>query len=350
MAISDSIYIGNPSSKTTSSKKYILIFLTGNPGLIGYYDIFLSRLHALLGEDPGNDKKNNITFEIYGSSLPGFETEELGDEEKGRRWKGLGLNHDAPFSLEETICAVEQNIFKIIKNSEGDGAGDANVILMGHSLGAFIALEIIERHRKRLEIKQAVEGEPGIVGGIGLFPCVFEMRQSKSGIRLQKLSQLPLFKTGLPHFLYFLICLIPLAILAPLVRLITRMPRDAAATTTAFLKSPKGIRSALSLACDEIETITTDKWSDEIWGATHPSPTGVPRPKLFFFFGEEDHWVSGKTRDELILMKSGEEEWRPRMEVDRTGIPHGFCIEHSQPVAQKVAGYIREIVKREQLD
>lgn len=123
------------------------------------------------------------------------------------------------------------------------------------------------------------------------------------------------------------------------------MPRDAAATTAAFLKSPTGIRSALYLACDEIRTITTDKWSDEIWGATHPSPTGVPRPKLHFFFGEEDHWVSGKTRGELILMKGGEEEWRPKMEVDGTGIPHGFCIEHSVPVAEKVAGYIREIVE-----
>src|ERR1700712_2932954 len=146
MAISDSIYIANPSLKTKSSKKYITIFLTGNPGLIGYYDNFLTHLYALLSKNSGVDKKNDITFEIHGSSLPGFETEELGNEEKRRRWKGLGLDHDAPFSLEETICAVEQNIFKIIKKSERDGSQDTNVILMGHSLGAFIALEIIERH------------------------------------------------------------------------------------------------------------------------------------------------------------------------------------------------------------
>lgn len=345
MTVLDSIYIASPSSKSTSSKKFIIIFLTGNPGLIGYYDIFLTHLHALLSDDSGSVKKSEVAFEVHGSSLPGFGTEELGDEEKRRRWKSLGLDHDAPFSLEDSIRAVEQNIFKIIKKSEENG--DANVILIGHSLGAFIALELIERHRKRLEIKQAVEGEPPIVGGIGLFPCVFEMRQSKSGIRLQKLAQLPFFKTGLPHFLYFLICLIPLVILGPLVRLVTRMPKDAAAVTTAFLKSPKGIKSALFLACDEIETITRDKWSDEIWGATHPSPTGVPRPKLYFFFGEDDHWVSGKTRDELISMKGGEEEWRPKMEVDTTGLPHGFCIEHSVPVAEKVAGYIREIVRSE---
>ncbi|KAE9969286.1 hypothetical protein EG328_006965 [Venturia inaequalis] len=344
MAVTDSIYIASPSSKSESSEKYIIIFLTGNPGLIGYYDIFLTHLHALLNEDSGGITKKEVTFEIHGSSLPGFETEELGYEERRRRWRSLGLHDDAPFSLDDTIRAVEQNIFKIIRKSEGNGG--AKVILIGHSLGAFIALEIIERHRKRLEIQQAVDSEPSIIGGINLFPCVFEMRQSKSGVRLQKLAQLPFFKTGLAPFLYFLVSLIPLVILAPLVRLVTRMPKDAAEVTTAFLQSPGGIKSALSLACDEIETITTDKWSDEIWGATHPSPTGVARPKLYFFFGEEDHWVSGKTRDELILKKGGEEGWRPRMEVDGTGVPHGFCIRHSVPVAEKVAGYVGEIVGR----
>jgi hypothetical protein len=121
------------------------------------------------------------------------------------------------------------------------------------------------------------------------------------------------------------------------------MPLDASLTTTSFLKSRYGIVQALYLACDEIATITEDKWSDEIWGATHPSPTGVPRPRLYFYFGEQDHWVSSKTRDELLRLRGGEEEWKPTMEVDGRGIPHGFCISHSVPVAEKVVEYVREI-------
>ncbi|QDS70166.1 hypothetical protein FKW77_006108 [Venturia effusa] len=342
MAVPDSIYLPGHSLTSTPPKKILIIFLTGNPGLIGYYEIFLTHLHALLNEKSGSAQESGVHFEVHGSSLPGFETEELRDAERRKRWKDLGLDHDAPFSLGDTIRAVEQNILNIIKKS--DDNRDADVILIGHSLGAFVALELIERHRQRLEIKEAVEGEPSITGGIGLFPCISEMRQSKSGIRLQKLAQISFFKTGLPHFLFLLVSLIPLVILAPLVRLVTQMPKDAAAVTTAFLKSRRGIRSALFLACDEIETITADKWSDEIWGAAHPSPTGVPRPRLYLFFGEDDHWVSAKTRDELIAMRGGEEDWRPRMEVDTTGLPHGFCIEHSVPVAEKVAVYIREIV------
>jgi len=99
---------------------------------------------------------------------------------------------------------------------------------------------------------------------------------------------------------------------------------------------------------DEMAQITTDRWTDDLWGAAHPSPTGVPRPKLFFYFGKKDHWVADRTRDELLRLRGrgeGGETWKPKMEVDGNEIPHGFCIDHSVTVAEKVAGYLREIVE-----
>lgn len=48
------------------------------------------------------------------------------------------------------------------------------------------------------------------------------------------------------------------------------------------------------------------------------------------------------------MSREGSEDWKPRMEVDETGEwPHGFCIKHSIPVAEKVSGYIEEIVSRD---
>jgi hypothetical protein len=42
------------------------------------------------------------------------------------------------------------------------------------------------------------------------------------------------------------------------------------------------------------------------------------------------------------------ENWKPAMEIDdREGWPHGFCIKHGVPVAEKVAGYIRGIVAQD---
>jgi hypothetical protein len=106
-----------------------------------------------------------------------------------------------------------------------------------------------------------------------------------------------------------------------------------------------------AMARDEMATITSDKWDDEVWGAAHVSPTGEPRAPLFFLFGKSDHWVADETRDELLRArgrrsrrtggsygdsKGGDggsaddgnnNAWRPVMEVDETGEwPHAFGI------------------------
>ena len=103
------------------------------------------------------------------------------------------------------------------------------------------------------------------------------------------------------------------------------------------------------MARDELRLITADKWDSEIWGAAHASPTGIPRPKLFFYFGEKDHWIADETRDQLIAARAfggkGDEGWKPRMEIDRGGVPHGFVIRHGDVVAEKVARWIDEIVR-----
>jgi hypothetical protein len=44
------------------------------------------------------------------------------------------------------------------------------------------------------------------------------------------------------------------------------------------------------MAIDEFETITTDTWDAEIWGAAYPSESPHPRPQLKFLFGKKDHW------------------------------------------------------------
>lgn len=115
------------------------------------------------------------------------------------------------------------------------------------------------------------------------------------------------------------------------------------------------------MAADELLTITSDKWDSRIWGSAPSSSlsTSDPTiqnqeqererdeeqqernhpPKLFFYFGQNDHWVADRTRDDLIaargrrepeLGKAGErgvnEDWKPRMEVDTLGVPHGFCV------------------------
>lgn len=76
--------------------------------------------------------------------------------------------------------------------------------------------------------------------------------------------------------------------------------------------------------------------------------------------------VAKETRDELIATRAyagDDNTWMPRMEIDTRGIPHGFpirkscfscggficlrycLIDHSEPVAEKVAEYLREVFR-----
>ncbi len=160
---------------------------------------------------------------------------------------------------------------------------------------------------------------------------------------------------------------------------ITGMPQDAARVTAGFLRGGTGVRQSLAMARDEMEIITEDGWDTEIWGATDPDfatkseeskegnkaggaeaalledqeSTASPRSsesqhdyelKLRFLFGTDDHWVANHTRDALISARGSGRHANVEMVVDETGIPHGFCIRHSEQVAEKVAPWIKEMV------
>lgn len=84
------------------------------------------------------------------------------------------------------------------------------------------------------------------------------------------------------------------------------------------------------LGADEMRTITSDKWSDDIWGMS-----GVEEPlaKLFFYFGRNDHWVAERTRDGIIAVRgrtsSDGNGNGPMMVVCEDGLPHAFCLSRS---------------------
>ena len=146
--------------------------------------------------------------------------------------------------------------------------------------------------------------------------------------------------------------LIPISLLATLIKALLGFPDDAARTTASFVKSPHGVQQALHMARDEMFQIDTDFWDDEVWGAAHPSENKHERAQLRFLFAKKDHWVADETRDKLIQARGRQaasgEDWKPIMEIDeREDFPHGFCLRHSVPVAEKAAQYIADIVAQD---
>jgi hypothetical protein len=80
------------------------------------------------------------------------------------------------------------------------------------------------------------------------------------------------------------------------------------------------------MAADEMRTITSDKWNDDVWGV---ATAGEPLAKLFFYFGQNDHWVADQTRDEIIAARGRKEGHGPTMLVCEEGLPHAFCLSES---------------------
>lgn len=78
------------------------------------------------------------------------------------------------------------------------------------------------------------------------------------------------------------------------------------------------------MAADEMRIITSDKWSDDVWGA---ASAREPIAKLFFYFGRNDHWVADQTRDEIVAVRGQNGgQAGPTMIVCEEGLPHAFCL------------------------
>jgi pimeloyl-ACP methyl ester carboxylesterase len=266
-----------PQSSSHSAKHYLIFFITGNPGLVHYYDEFLGSLALLLS----SASPYGANFHIFAQSLAGFEDDD--SDSHGRR---------GPYSLQEQIgLSFERLKSQAITSGTREGEFFDGIILIGHSVGAYILLEMLCLARQQL-----LELSSRISGGILLFPTVTHIAQSPSGVIMSALCRIPNFPWLASGLVKGLLWPFSEAVLQRVVRLVTGMPDHAAVVTTGFLQSKQGIWQALHMARDEMWTITEDRWNEDVWGVEKPQE-GMKRrvPKLVFYFGEN---VSGCTLEQ----------------------------------------------------
>ena len=180
------------SNVNDNSTPTTIFFITGNPGLIAYYHTFLSLLSSKLAssssissESPGQYEYGR--FQVYGHSLAGFE---LPESESETAQQQQNQPETGCYNLEEQICFVQRRLDEFIANNgNSNGNGKHKVILIGHSVGSYIAMEVLRRHRERQKTKtttsRVAEGvEFDIIGGVMLFPTVVDIAKSPAGERL----------------------------------------------------------------------------------------------------------------------------------------------------------------------
>ncbi|KAI0903209.1 hypothetical protein F4823DRAFT_568922 [Ustulina deusta] len=314
----------NSTSSNNDSQHVLIFFVPGNPGLIGYYAPFLSAVRDLLDSDASLGTTN---FHIHGQNLAGF----------------VDQDHE-PFTSQRKPHDLEYQIQHILKTVTGLRIGSGpkqgqpydHVLLIGHSVGAYIALETCHRALR----DSSLAPELKLTSGILLFPTIDHIADSPSGWKLNMLRQTPLLGDNAYRIAQGFLRLLPFNTLHWFVSRTLGFPPHAADVTTRWLKSRDGVWQSLHLGMDEMRVIHEDKWDDDLWEIAQSSKSAVP--KFYFFFGRQDHWVADHYRDTFIRKRSAQAE-RTRLIVDEGDLPHAFCIEHSEPVAEKVHIWIAEI-------
>ncbi|RPB05621.1 hypothetical protein L873DRAFT_1797326 [Choiromyces venosus 120613-1] len=299
----ETLYFPSSNPDPNPADPYIL-FVPGNPGLIQYYTAYLSTLSALTklpilavshsGFCPGQTCAR--------ATVPGY-------------W---GLREQVGHKIEIIRWLAEER-------------GWVRVLLMGHSVGGYVFMEVI-RGLKEVP-REGVKGVE-VVGGVGLFPTIVDIGKSPSGRLLTSILSyvppLPIIAATTARALAFL----PTAVLNTVLKAVTFQPPSAASVTGTFLTTPGMVFQALELAREEMEVITEDAWEEEIWKCSDTS--------LVFYFGRNDHWVAEETREELLEARGA----GVKMVVCEDGLPHGFCISHGEVMAEKAAVWVNEMAAK----
>lgn len=174
------------------TKRLLIFFLPGNPGVVRYYGHFLADLHNNLVTE------NLHHFDIittYGHSHPGFE---LGDP--SRLLSPPITGGGPPYNLKQQI---EGTIYRLKETARAYAGGDdakyepLKVVLVGHSVGSYMLMEIVDWWQKQQALNKP--GDPRnvefqLVGGVCLFPTVVDLVKSPRG-KIMKVSRPHLMHT-----------------------------------------------------------------------------------------------------------------------------------------------------------
>lgn len=145
------------------AQDFLIFMITGNPGLISFYEPFLFTLQYLLSSSSAH---HSPRFHIYGHSLAGF---------------GQTEGESGEVGLKAQIEYMEELLFKQVRRcATNQNDSPLKVILMGHSVGAYILLELISRHQESVETKDKEDFD--LIGGILLFPTITHLAQSPQGM------------------------------------------------------------------------------------------------------------------------------------------------------------------------
>jgi xanthine dehydrogenase/oxidase len=268
---------------------HVLLFIPGNPGLVGYYASFLKSLQAGTGNK----------LDIVGCSHGGHTRHST---------EILSLDHQVQHKIDLLIHL--KSIYP----------KDTKYYLMGHSMGSYISKEII---KSEIDIKfQKV---------ISLFPTIYNINETPNGAFLKKIAH-PISQFILPNAAA-IISILPVLWLVSILKMFTNLTHDLAHTSVTNLANKNSLKSVLYLAKHESQQIV-ELDSEDIKAIQNH------RDDWIMYFGKNDGWAPRSYYDNL-------KERFPDAKIilcDQ-GMEHAFSNLHSNEMAAKVTEWLNCIEK-----
>ncbi|KAH9824929.1 hypothetical protein DFH28DRAFT_10765 [Melampsora americana] len=325
------------------SPKVLIILIPGNPGLVNFYDDFLNLTFQ-------NLSLKKISSQIICVGHLGHSLNQSNSDLRFLKNFNLMSEQDGYPTLQDQIEYHQDFVERL------EGLVDlekTKVVLIGHSVGAHIAAKVLEKH-------------PKIVHHIyGLFPTLSEIGSTGNGR-----SMSPMFwPISLPiiHCLQlFLSLIIPRGILMVLLTLVSTVGKpksdrrisssDHLNLASQFVLNTNTVASALIMARWEMKEIL--ELDQSFFQRYHQ------RISLFWTEKDQDLWVNEEeiVKLQTLLDSSSSDEKQiegskledvprigliggQRWERSTEGIPHGFCLEHNEIMAEKCALWIEHLLK-----
>ncbi|CAO1615562.1 unnamed protein product [Parajaminaea phylloscopi] len=230
-----------PCSQQAQPDVFVL-FIPGNPGLSSYYIPYLSAIHSA---DKLHGRIEILSVSHRGHSrLPLGVRTDVTDAQEGTSLQA---------QIRQKIAAVEAIRSTYPKRSSsqtGQNGSDRPVklVLIGHSVGAYIALKVLE------ELGDQVDGLQL------LFPTIIDIARTPKGssLPLQVITS-PLVQSLVLPFPLLILSLVPSVVLLTILQVFTGMTSAATSTglltTLELVTTPGALLNAASMARDEFKEI-----------------------------------------------------------------------------------------------
>ncbi|CEP08271.1 hypothetical protein [Parasitella parasitica] len=279
----------------SAKAKTILLFIPGNPGLVEYYTSFLQGVHC---------KINSPSFEIIGVSH-----------------KGHSVNYHENNAGDNTLYSLEDQIQHKVDCLEAlrrENGPDTKFILMGHSIGSYIAAAVLKKRPNH-----------GIAKIIALFPTLHEIAITPNGVNINRLvNRVPAFVFGIAGSV--MSCLAP-PVRQFLVKTATGQEGEGLQVTAHQLLHNHVLKNVVTMARFEMETV---KELDHDFYTEHLD-------KFIMYYSANDKWAP---KDHYDYMTKHFPEGK--IHLCSENIPHAFCLEpkHVDYMIEKVGSWIHSDV------